>query len=98
MCAKVVMAVSQPSSFPVDVGVKQGCVLAPIIFNLFLVAISLMSHCDLQPSDSVDTEYHHDGGLFNLQHLLAKTKTSSAVISAPQYADVAAFLSLLLTD
>ena len=34
MCAHVVMAGSQSSSFPVEVGVKQCCVLAPIIFNL----------------------------------------------------------------
>ena len=93
MCAQVVMAGSQSSSFPVEVGVKQGCVLAPIIFNLLLVAITLVSYRDLQSSDCVGSEYRLDGGLFNLQHLQAKTKTSSAVISATQYADDAAFLS-----
>ena len=40
MCAQVVMVRSQSSSFPVEVRVKQGCVLAPIIFNLFLVAMT----------------------------------------------------------
>ena len=93
MCAQVVMAGSQSSSFPVEVGVKQGCVLAPIIFNLLLVAITLVSHRDLQSSDCVGIEYHHDGGLFNLRRLQAKTKTSSAMISALQYADDAAFPS-----
>ena len=53
MCAQVVMAGSQSSSFPVEVGVKQGCVLAPIIFNIFLVAITLVSLRDLQSSDCV---------------------------------------------
>ena len=42
MCAQVVIPGSQSSSFPVEVGVKQGCVLAPIIFNLLLVAITLL--------------------------------------------------------
>ena len=51
MCAQVVMAGSQSSSFPVEVGVKQGCVLALIIFNLLLVAMTLVSHRDLQSSD-----------------------------------------------
>ena len=93
MCAQVVMAGSQSSSFPVEVGVKQGCVLAPIIFNLLLVAITLVSHRDLQSSDCVGIEYRLDGGLFNLRRLQAKTKTSSAIISALQYADDAAFPS-----
>ena len=48
------MAGSQSSSFPVEVEVKLGCVLAPIIFNLFLVTITLVSHRDLQSSDCVE--------------------------------------------
>ena len=94
MCAQVVMAGSQSSSFPVEVGVKQCCVLAPIIFNLLPVTITLVSHRDLQSSDCVGNEYRLDGGLFNQRCLQAKTKTSSAMISALQYADDAAFPSL----
>ena len=45
-------------------------------------------------SDCVEIEHRHDGGLFNLRRLQAKTKTSSAVISALQYADDAALPSL----
>ena len=85
MCAQIIMAGSQSSSFPVEVGVKQGCVLAPIIFNLLLVAITLVSHRDLQSSDFVGIEYRLDGFLFNLRCLQAKSKTSSAMISTLQY-------------
>ena len=94
MCAQVVISDSQSSSFPVEVGVKQGCVLASIIFNLLLVAMTLVSHRDLQSSDCIGIEYRLDGGLFILRRLQAKTKTSSAIISALQYADDAAFPSL----
>ena len=94
MCAQVVMAGSQSSSFPIEVGVKQGCVLAPILLSLLLVAITSVSHRDLQSSDFVGIEYRLDGGLFNLRRLQAETKTSSAVISTLQYADDAAFPSL----
>ena len=75
------MAGFQSSSFPVEV--KQGCVLAPIIFNQLLFY-----------SDCVGIEDRLDGGLFNLRRLQAKSKTSSAMISALQYADDAAFPSL----
>ena len=66
----------------------------PIIFNLFLVTMTIVSHRDLQSSDCIEIEYRLDGGLFNLRCLLAKTKTSSAGISALQYAVDAAFPSL----
>ena len=80
MCTHALMAGSQSSSFPVDVGMKQGCVLAPIIFNLLLVAMTLVSRHVLQSSDSVEVEYRLDGGLFTLLHLQAKVKTSSTLI------------------
>ena len=94
MCAQVFMAGSQSSSIPVDVGVKQCRVLAPIIFNLFLVAIALVCHRDLNLSDSDGVEYRHDGGLFDCQRLQTKTKNSSALISSLQYANNVAFPSL----
>ena len=72
MCAQVIMAGSQSSSFPVEVGVKQGCILAPITFNLLIVAITPVSHRDLQSFDFVGNEYRLDGGLFNLRRLQAK--------------------------
>ena len=94
MFAQVVIAGSQSSSFPVEVEVKQGCVLAPTIFNLFLDAVTLVSHRYLQSTDSVGIEHRLDGGLFNLRRLQVKTKTSSAVISAHQYANDVAIPSL----
>ena len=68
--------------------------LKQIIFNLLLVTITLVSHRDLQSSDCVGIEYRPDGGLFILRCLHAKNKTSSAVISAFQYSNEAAFPSL----
>ena len=94
MCAHVVRIGSQSSSFPVEVREKQGCVLAPIIFNLLLVAMTLVSHSDLQSPDIVEIEHRLDGGLFNLRRCQAKLKTFSAIIYALQYADDAAFSSL----
>ena len=94
MCTQVVMAGSQSSSLSVDVKVKLRYVLATITFNMFLVAITLMSHSDLQPSDSVGVVHCFDGGLINMWHLQSKIKTSSEFISSLQYADDADFSRL----
>ena len=91
MCAQFVMVGSQSSIFPVDFGEKQGCVVAPFIYNLFPVATTLVCHRDLQSSDCAVIDYRLDAGLFKLRRLPAKTKTSFVVIFALQYADDTAF-------
>lgn len=71
--ARVIVGTSQSSSFPVQVGVKQGCVLAPVIFNLFLAAVTLLSRNSLSPDDGVCLQFRLDGNLFNLRRLQAIT-------------------------
>jgi len=51
MYAKVVIGGQESDPFDVLVGVKQECVMAPVIFNLFLVAVTLACRNDL-PSDA----------------------------------------------
>ena len=63
--------------FMVNIGVKQGCVLAPVIFNLFLVAITLAFRHGVTMEDAVGINYRLDGNLFNVRRLQAKTKTNS---------------------
>ena len=81
------MAGSQSSSFFVYVEVKYGCVVTLIIFNLLLVAITLVSHHYLLPSDSVGGQYRLDGGL-QLARLQAKSKTLNSTL---QYVEDAVF-------
>ena len=73
--------------FPVAVGVKQGCVLAPILFNIFLAAISIITHNVINGYKGVEVEYRLDGNLFNLRRLQAHTKTTVTDITELQYAD-----------
>jgi len=42
MSARVTVGGHESDPFDVLVGVKQGCVLAPVIFNLFMVAVTLV--------------------------------------------------------
>ena len=85
--------VSEP--FDVIAGVKQGCVLAPVLFNLFVSAVSSVAHRDLdRNTDGVCISYRYDGGgLFNLGRLRAKTMCRKVLVDELQYADDAAFVS-----
>ena len=79
-------------SFGVNMGVKQGCVLAPVIFNLFLVAATLVFHHNISAADGVCIKYRLDGSLFNICRLQAVTKVTNTIFDL-QYADNAALPS-----
>ncbi len=89
MQIRVIVGTSQSLSFPVQVGMKQGCVLAPLIFNLFLAAVTLPIRNSLSPDEGVCLQFRLDGNLFNLRRLQAITKT----IHELQYADDCALLA-----
>jgi len=87
MKAKVTTGGRQSDLFDVLVGVKQGCVLASVIFNLFLVVITLACCNGLPSNAGIPYTYRLDGSLFNLRRLKAKTKISNDRIYELQYAD-----------
>ncbi len=89
MQIRVIVGTSQSLSFPVQVGMKQGCVLAPLIFNLFLAAVTLLIRNSLSPDEGVCLQFRLDGNLFDLRRLQAITKT----IHELQYADDCALLA-----
>jgi len=64
--------------------------MAPVIFNLFLVAVTLACRSDLPSDAGVPFIYRADGKLFNLRRLKADTKVSRERIYELQYADDAA--------
>ena len=81
---------SQP--FTVAAGVKQGCVLAPVIFNLFLSAVTRVGLSGVRSEDCITVNYRLDGNLFNLRRLKARTRTESVNVFDLQYADDAALV------
>ena len=87
MEARVRVGSALSESFPVAVGVKQGCVLAPTLFNLFLAAVNLITHNVINEYKGVQVEYRLDGNLFNLRRLQVHTKTTIRDITELQYAD-----------
>ena len=93
MTAKVVVGGYESDPFMVIVGVKQGCVLAPVIFNLFLVGVTLALRSGILIEDGVGLSYRLDGSLVNLRRLQAKSKTVKEYVFELQYADDAALPS-----
>ena len=78
-------------SFEIQSGVKQGCVLAPTLFGIFF---SLLLQHASHPNDAgLYLHTRHDGKLFNLARLRAKTKTKRVLVKEMLFADDAAFVS-----
>lgn len=53
--------------FEVKAGVKQGYVLAPTLFNIYLAVGDLLSRYNLHLEDGIVFRYHLDGSFFNFQ-------------------------------
>ena len=71
--------------FSVFNGVKQGCVLAPVLFNLFFTCV--LNHATRHLKQGVYLRYRHDGSLFGLRRLTAKTKTVKHTVPEALFAD-----------
>ena len=93
MVPRVVMGGHLSDPFLVNIGVKQGCVLAPVIFNLFLVAVTLVFRHEVCTNDGIAFKHRLDGNLFNIRRLQAQTKVDIDHIYELQYADDAALPS-----
>jgi len=63
MSARVVHGGEMSESFGVNTEVKQGCILATVIFNLFLVAVTLVFRHNISAADGVRIKYSLDGSL-----------------------------------
>ena len=84
------------NQFQVTMGVKQGCVLAPVLFNVFLLAVTLLTsrHSEtLERSPGIRLRYRCDGGAFNLQRLKSTRNAKSLTVRDMQYADDAAIVA-----
>ena len=78
--------------FEVSRGVKQGCTLAPVLFNTYVQCVTRLLTESLSNA-KIDINYRTDRSLFNLSMLKAKTKIKKTAFSELQYADDCALLS-----
>ena len=74
MMANVSVGGEVSESFSVTNGVKQGCVLAPTLFSIFLSAMLDEAFRDM--GDGIYLQSRQNADLFNVAHFRAKTKTT----------------------
>ena len=76
-------------------GVKQGCVLAPLLFNVFLLAVTILAtnRSKTEPNAGMKLRYRCDGGAFRLQRLRACGRVSQVNVRNLQCADDAAVMA-----
>jgi hypothetical protein len=93
MMAQVTLCGDNSEPFEVGVGVRQGCVLAPVLFNMFLAAATQLYHGAIGQEDGIDISYRLDGSVFNLRRLQARTRTQVDKLLELQYADDCALVA-----
>ena len=87
-----VLVDGEPSErFGISSGVKQGCVLAPVLFNLFFTQVLLHAMKDLE--FGIYIRYRLDGSLFDLRRLSARTKTLERLLIEALFADDCALMA-----
>ena len=64
-------------SFPITCGVKQGCIIAPMLFIVYFDAVQ--QEALLGCNDGIQIRFRTDGLIFNLARLQAHTRTTSAL-------------------
>ena len=72
-------------AFTISNGVKQGYVLAPVLFNIFFTC--MLSHAVRDLEKGVYIRYHLDGSLFDLRCLAAKTKSLQSLFQEVLFAN-----------
>ena len=92
MQAAVAQGPTHSTEFAVTNGVKQGCVLAPTLFSLYLSAMLEVAFDDSLDGVCIQTQQNAD--LFNVAHFKAKTKTSQKIVREMLYADDSALVAL----
>ena len=77
--ATVLMAGDESESFKVGVGVKQGCAMAPVLFNIYLLAANFLFTQRKEDEHSTHLTYRLDGSLFNLHQSQTRACPIAAV-------------------
>ncbi|KAK7872160.1 hypothetical protein R5R35_001726 [Gryllus longicercus] len=84
--ARVITSGGVTDGFIISNGVRQGCVLAPLLFNIFMTAFIISLDRTLQDR-GMNIKYRFDKGLYNLARLKAQRNVRNRYLTELQYAD-----------
>ena len=87
MKARVRVGNSMSEPFGVSRGVKQGCVLAPVLFNLYISYVTELLPVRVGVECGIHLNYRLERSLFDLQKLKARNKIWGSWFLELQYAD-----------
>ncbi len=93
MTARVSIGGKESEPFLVRTGVRQGCVLAPVLFNIFFQCVTKLLHNEIENSSGIAVDFRLDGNLFNIRRLQATRKLFREHVLELQYADDCAFVA-----
>lgn len=96
MQAKVTLGCDSSDGFAVSTGVKQGCVLAPTLFSIYLSAMLEVAFREFDRGVYIQTR--HSADLFNVSHFKAKTRTTKHLVREMLYADDSALVAHSASD
>ena len=91
MRAQVRTCGTTSSDFEVDTGVKQGCVLAPTLFSLYLTVVCMEAFRGSE--DGIPIQYRSDGHTFTPKRFSARTLVQDSKIRMLLFADDCALLA-----
>ena len=78
-------------AFVISNSVKQGCLLAPVLFNVFFTC--MLSYAVQYLEKGVYIRYRLDGSLFDLRWLTVKTKSLQTLLQEILFADDGALVA-----
>uniref|UniRef100_A0A5F8GWT4 RNA-directed DNA polymerase n=1 Tax=Monodelphis domestica TaxID=13616 RepID=A0A5F8GWT4_MONDO len=85
MTGEVLSGGETSDRFNTSNGVKQGCVITPVLFNLFFTQV--LRHAVMDLDLGVYIKHRLDGSLFDIRPLTAKTKTTERLVLEALFAD-----------
>lgn len=90
------LAVDSSKSFPINNGLRQGCIFAPLLFNFFFAAMTNYAFAGVKAGIPIRYRFNHR--IFDVRNLRAKSQVKETLIRELLYADDGGLVSHSLEE